>query len=340
MNTLHLPSRRVRVTAPSHLRAHPRSMPKFVCRIRRRKGLPLGLSVYPAPDFLDLPSEVRIKIYGHLLVASEPITVCSRTSEEEPSDFRGNVSLKSWSKAKTHAAALGHLTLGLLLCNRQISYEAAATFYRWNTFQFAGDSTWDPLYAFLQMIGENNRRSLRSLELDIPMPKMLWQHSDGTCTTLDKWCVRKVVARPAYEQKSSSSFEEGLVEHLEPAIEACCRILGSNRPSLTFRLNLQRHYLPGMEVPGDEYDDSYRFGLELPTMIEKYRSGWTSSSSVDSLVDVIWHGECSRDQFLEQRHLLLDSGWIIADQKESSIVVGLGLSTEDTMLFTLRWKSF
>lgn len=193
-----------------------------------------------------------MKIYSHLLVASEPIIICSRTSEEEISDYRGIVSLKSLSTAKIRPAVLDELTLGLLECNRQITYEAAATLYRCNTFKFAGQSTWGPLYAFLRIIGETNRRSLRSLQLDIPMPNRLWQYSDGTCTTIDRWCVRQLIARPAYLRDTSSSFMEGMVDNLDPAIEPCLRLLGSNRPSLTFRLNLERHYLPGLEVLRDK----------------------------------------------------------------------------------------
>lgn len=314
-------------------------MPKLVCRIRRQSGSSLGLSIYPAPGFLDLPSELRIKIYGYLLVASEPITICSRTSKEELSEPPGNVSLRSCSTAKTVPAVLGSLTLGLLYCNRQISYEAAATLYRSNTFEFAGNCTWDPLYAFLQMIGEENRRSLRSLQLGIPMPKRLWQYPDGTRTTQDPWSVRKVVARPAYLQNSSSLFKEGFVEDVDPAIEPCFRLLGSNRPSLTFRLNLRIHYLPGLDVSGDPYDEGFRWGLELPIMLEKYASELTSSGSAGSLVDVLWRGECDRKDFLEQQQRLLESGWIIVDMKESSYTVDHGKFTIITKVFTLRWKS-
>ncbi len=317
-------------------------MPKTVCRIRRRRGLPLGLSVYPAPGFPDLPSELRIKIYGHLLVASEPITICSHTSGEEVSDDRGTVSLRSLSTAKIDTTVLNCLNLGLLGCNRQISYEAAATLYRSNTFKVAGESTWDPLYAFLQMIGETNRHSLRSLELDIPMPKRLWQYSDGTCTTLDRWCIRKVVVRPEHLQNSSSLFKEGLVDDFDLATGACLRILGSNRPSLTLRLNLERHYLPGLEVLRDKEvpgDEDFRYGLELPIALGKYASESTSSDSAESLVDVLWHGEYEREDFLRQQQRLLDSGWIIVDLKESSYTVDHGKFTRLTLLLTLRWKS-
>jgi len=94
-----------------------------------------------------------------------------------------------------------------------------------------------------------------------------------------------------------------------------------------------------MERPGDEYDDGFRWGLELPIIMEKYTSELTSSGSAGSLVDVLWHGECERELFLEQQQLLLESGWIIVDVKESSYLVDRGEVTRLTMLFTLRWKS-
>lgn len=293
----------------------------------------------PSPGFLDLPSELRIKICGHLLVASEPIIVCSLTSKKEVLHALGNVSLRSCGSANIVPAVLGRLTLGLLECNRQISREAAFTFYRWNTFRFAGESTWGPLYAFLQIIGENNRRSLRSLELDIPMPERLRQYSDGTCTTLNPWCVRKVVVRPASLQNTFSSWNEDFVDDLDPAIEPCFRILGKNRPSLTFRLKLRIHYLPGLDVTGDEYDEGFRWGWELPIMIGKYISELTSSGSAENLVDVLWHGELEREDFLRQQQRLLDCGWIIVDLKESSYTVDHGKFTRLTLLLTLRWRS-
>lgn len=299
----------------------------------------------PSPGFLDLPSELRIKIYGHLLVASEPIIVCSPTSGKEVLHARGIVSLESCDTANIVPAALGRLTLGLLYCNQQISHEAAAALYRSNTFEFAGRSTWNFLYAFLRMIGEQNRRSLRSLKIEVPVPERLWQYSDGTCTTCtnpDLLCVLKVVERPAYLQNSPAFFEEGLVEDFDPAIPACLRVLGSNRPLLTLQLSLQRNYLPGREVPRDEYipgDEDFRYGLELPIVMEKYASESTSSGSAESLVDVLWHAELEREDFLSQQQRLLDCGWIIVDSKESSDTVDSGRFTWPALLLTLRWKS-
>ena len=49
------------------------------------------------------------------------------------------------------------------------------------------------------MIGGENRVTLRSLEVAMPKPKQLWQHEDGTCTSLEEdWRLDEVVARPVY----------------------------------------------------------------------------------------------------------------------------------------------
>lgn len=292
-----------------------------------------------SPSFLGWPAELRVKVYEYLLVASEPIIVCSATLEEDVADEYHNMSSKSIGKVEVCPAILDRLTLSTLYCNRQISTEAAATLYGRNTFAFEGQNTWSPLYEFLRMIGGSNRSTLRNLEVDVPFPRRLWQYSSGTCTTLDRWCLRKVIAQPQYFQSSSIQYKEGFVDCLDPAIEPCFRLLGNKNSPLIIRLNLQRYYLPGLEVPGDGYDATFQFALELPTMIDRYITAYTSSSSAGSQVNVEWQGECSKDQFLGQTQSLQDSGWIIDDTQETSIAVDRGRFTVDTMRFSLRWKS-
>ena len=38
------------------------------------------------------------------------------------------------------------------------------------------------------------------------------------------------------------------MDHLDPAIEACFRILGFNRSKLTLNLVLESHLIPGVQV--------------------------------------------------------------------------------------------
>ena len=139
------------------------------------------------------------------------------------------------------------------------------------------------------MIGGENRVTLRSLEVAMPKPKQLWQHKDGTCTSLEEdWRLNEVVARPV----DVKSVEGRLVDHLGPAIEACFCILGFDRSELSLNLVLESHLLPGVQVLSDEqleYVDEYQFNFnpKLPIFIEKSRDGLTSGVDGSGQVDVL-----------------------------------------------------
>ena len=315
-------------------------MPGLVCRIRWRKGLPLSLSVSPRKCFLDLPQELLDKIYRYSLISSEPITVWSGTYEdEECENHPGNLTRTSWETVDTSVTISRDLALGLLLCNQQLSRDTAAVFYRWNTFRFMGDNNWSPLYTFLVMIGQENRRNLQSLEMQMPKPQQVLQHPDGTRTTLDDWPFCEVIPFNTHLRSYSTPSAEGWVDHLDPAIEACFRILGKDRPALTLMLRLDRHHLPGVHVMTDyHFPDLYNFNLDLPVMIEKFRQDFTTKSDGTSQVEVLWKGECKRDQFADQTELIQDSGWLIVEREESHIGQDSTGDHESFMGFTLRRK--
>ena len=330
-------------------------MPERVCRIRRRKGLRLGLCISDKIGFLDLPVELRDNIYRFILIASEPITIRSYIMDER-------------AEKKT---ATGHeaLTMGLLRCNRQISYNAAAIFYQFNTFHFAGydmdmlrsmdpsrtdHSHWTGLYVFLQMIGPANRFHLQSLQIRFPKPQQVYQHADRTLTSMKNF---QVMPRSAYcaQLNSMEPAEEGLMDYVDPAIEACFRILGtkSNRgASLTLTIMLDQYYLPGLELlEFEQLSDRYTFDLAVPIMIEKMRLDLTATpppppppdddaaAAADCGVKVLWKGECAKEQFVDHMERIPDCGWVILDQKEGKIHDfhddGSPLCTT---LFTLRMK--
>ncbi|KAL8823137.1 MAG: hypothetical protein Q9191_006139 [Dirinaria sp. TL-2023a] len=302
---------------------------------RRRSDTPLG--------FLDLPLELRVEVYSHLLVVSDPIIVysgASNTSPKEDTQVRDgyrSIVQTTEERTKTEYAIVKSFTLGLLACSRQISDEAGAILYGRNTFSFKGQNTWDALYIFLQMLYVENKDRLHSLEIDVSIPKRLWRSADGICTTLeDRWSLRKVVARPTYLQDSPNLLGEGFVEHLDPAIEACFRSLKGRKSPLTLTLNLQRFYLPGLETTDDAYDDAFRWEVSLPAMIEKCRRELITDDIAKNPVDIIWQGQCERDLFLEQQQQLQDTGWIILDAKEST-TLWAGFN-EKTMRFSLRWR--
>ena len=313
-------------------------MPELVCRIQWRKGLPLSLSISPRPSFLDLPRELRDRIYYYSLVASGPITVWSGTHEEdEYTNFHGDMTSRSVETVDISMSVIDRSAVSLIRCNRQVSREAAAMFYRWNTFRFLGHDNWNPLYAFLHMIGEENKSNLRILEMEMHEPKQVRQHPDGTLTDTNYWRFRRVLALSPRLQTTPIPYLNGQIEYLDPAIEACFRILGKDRPALTLMLILTPHYLPGVRVMLDEQNpEDYFFSLDIPVMIEKFRQDLTANSGTKSRVEILWKGGCFRDRFVDQIKLIQNSGWMIIDAKEEC-------THRDTypvfmMLFTLRRK--
>lgn len=320
-------------------------MPKRVYRLRLRKGEPLGLSVSPeASCFLELPPEIRIKIYHYSLIASEPLTIWSGFQHEDIIERPESIRLATCQTVTIGVSFSNDLALGLLRCNRQVSNESAGILYQKNTFRIVGawqylcSSNWNPLYGFLQLIGEENRRNLRNLEMKMLQPSKLWQHADGTCTSNKPlWRFCEVVPQPTRFGSSSAPFEEGFVDYLDPAIEACFRILGRSKSTLTLRLILDEHLLPGVELMSDEqHADAYTFKLDLPRLIETYRRRLTSGPDAAGSVDVLWQGECLKDRFEEQIERIGDQGWLVVDTAKGS--VDWGSTGKPMVLFTLRRK--
>ncbi|KAL5329457.1 hypothetical protein ACEPPN_002969 [Leptodophora sp. 'Broadleaf-Isolate-01'] len=155
-------------------------MPKRVCRIRWHKGKPLGLIRYTAPTFLDLPRELRDRIYYHALVLPDPITVCSMEYDWTPISKDGKISLVETVTLDTSNPTNMPPALGMLSCNRQLVTEAVAIFYGFNTFRFTGYETWQPMYEWLRMIGDKARAHLRNLTIEVQRPKGLIQDRHGS----------------------------------------------------------------------------------------------------------------------------------------------------------------
>lgn len=95
-----------------------------------------GLAVYPSPTFLDLPREIRNKIYWEALVVSRPITVSSNSIHIEYSEkttkynMEGQVTtIHQTYTCLSRDAVLDKIAFGLLRCHPLISAESAITFY-------------------------------------------------------------------------------------------------------------------------------------------------------------------------------------------------------------------
>lgn len=180
-------------------------MAPMVCRIKYRKGEPLSLTVCPGLTFISLPCEIRERIYQLLLTASEPITVNPKV--QNPILLSNSIPV---IQIRERFTGLLHLTSGLIAVNKLISTEAAVVFYRQNTFKFEIPEQgqhfqykhpyldpWDLLYSFLYTIGDINRASLRSLEVEISRPRAIAKEADGTIISRlpDSLWLRKVHVR-------------------------------------------------------------------------------------------------------------------------------------------------
>ena len=285
-----------------------------------RTSWPLHL---PEATFLDLPLEIRNEIYRYSLIASKSITVWSGNKLHDREDvqrdqFFRKISLISCTAVETEVTALHNLSLGLLRCNRIVAHEAVVIFYRWNTFHFASDDNWNPLYVFLQMIGEDNSGQLRNLHIEMLQPRRIWQHIDGTCTTLGNWLFRKVLPYHQHPHKVSGKLVEGKVDDVDPAIEACFRILGKDGPALTLALILAPEYVPGVQLWTDQQDsDLGRWSMEIPDLVERFRQEYTAERGTKSRIEMLWKGNCARAQFTEKKEAIQNIGWEILDAKEA-----------------------
>lgn len=171
----------------------------------------------------------------------------------------------------------------------------------------------------------------------MPQPERVEQYADGTRTSLMSWPFAEVVAQSAYFQQDSPPFPEGRVDHLDPAIEACFRILGKDRAPLSLVLVLDMYLLPGVVVFYDPHSGrDWEFSLDVPVAIEKCRRELTGDSYGTSKVDVLWKGECLRDRFTSQTELIREKGWVIVDAEERYI--HHDRYPKFMILFTLRRK--
>jgi len=290
----------------------------MICRLKYRKGQPLGLTIYQGPTFSSLPLEIRNKIYEDLLIAPDPLTVYSAPPDRSD-EHRGGVYPK-----------LFPLTLGLLRVNKTIAAEAAAVFYHRNTFAFSAPyhsfefDTWDPLYSFLLTIGATNRAHLLRLEAAISRPMEIIKDADGTITTCaygPRW-LRKVYARDqhlrVYPPVDSNRVIGLTVDYVSPAIEAVFRILGPNGSNLRLSLTMVDGYLPGIALFYDDYSDwNSWWSLEIPDYVEIMRSQFTSRFPGDEgRVEVLWEGSSVKSAIDPAVDRVEKLGWEIIEMKE------------------------
>lgn len=279
----------------------------MVCRIRWRPGSPLGLSIYPCITFLDLPREIRDRVYHDALVAIGPITVWSGSRDVSYSEALGKRVMTKTYTVEAKDPVLDLLATGLFRCNTIVAREALEIFYRCNIFHVTGFEIWNPMYKWLKDIGDRNKQQLRNMTADMPRPEPLETDTYGARTLYHFYApfprVHSVV--------NGDTAVWDTPHYLDPAIEACFRILGESGARLSLKLLLGR-YIPGVVLWEDEQvEDAYRWGgMDIPNEIERVRELYAGR------VDVIWQCQGQKSKHIEQRELIQRKGWEIVGEKD------------------------
>ncbi|KAK4545846.1 hypothetical protein LTR36_002410 [Oleoguttula mirabilis] len=150
--------------------------------------------------FLDLPGEIRNRIYELYLVVDPDIDLSPKTSMKRRSDI--DCAVGRYLKLKP--------ILRLLRLSRQINSQASDIFYGDNEFRFTSKFGWCYLLAFLRKIGLANVSRLRRLAVPVPYEGRDYSASWG----------------PSMDSVASSLHRMGLNDDDQsepPSIQACIR---------------------------------------------------------------------------------------------------------------------
>jgi hypothetical protein len=233
-------------------------------------------------------------------------------------------------------AILDSLSTNLLICSSVVAAEAAAIFYKHNTFHFGRSEIWNPLYDFLDGIGDVNTGYLRNITAEISNPVYMQVDRHGISLFPYRYYNSfKQVHSCGHSNKSNS---HRAIHYLDPAIEAYFRILGENKSSLLLRLKLRRFILPGLEVFFDEGDDESSESppcliTAVPDFVERSRKAFADR------VGVLWEG-VAKHLFVKGTEIIKEKGWEIVDAKEGQWPAPgthmLHARSYFTMVFVLR----
>ncbi|KAI4126480.1 MAG: hypothetical protein LQ338_003730 [Usnochroma carphineum] len=268
--------------------------------------------------FLSLPAEIRYRIYSYSLVSVPPITVWSArfalTSQRRPVPR----TLK-WDRVAM-AGDLRKLSLSLLQCSTSIAAEAAHVFYSENTFCFFGDHEYYPVITWLDKIGQQNRECLKTLEISVNQPERAWQLPDGSCLRRKTYRTTNGFAtRHPQLAAPAGPGKEGEVDIINPAMETIISLLAGNSSArrVTLYLHLSVFDMPGVTLI--EQEDMTLFSMDLPNLVEKWRTAYFSNGVCGSL-EVIWIAESARKQYIQKRSLIEDVGWDILQEADVEVV--------------------
>jgi len=260
-------------------------------------------------NFLSLPREVRDEIYTLALFSPSPIVVWKgEWIHEELNPDTGSVSNDDfytyteyvWHRVIDQSAtktSLNSLSINIHSCSKVIGQEAAEIFYKKNTFAFLGHHNWDPIVSWLEIIGRQNRNHLLYLEINAYKPDEVWQHFTGERVKYPFQGLRELIyPRNPHLHVHERPLMYGLVDNINPALETIFQLLGQRDSvrtlTLNFVLNGQYPGEGGIIEDEDQHPEDRWHSMDLPNLVEKFRTLYTLSPSSESLVQVSWRGEC------------------------------------------------
>ncbi|KAL8916004.1 MAG: hypothetical protein Q9172_006514 [Xanthocarpia lactea] len=264
-------------------------------------------------SFLRLPTEIRLRIYSFCLVNPSPIVVWSARMPSPNSNLTHKL---DWNRDRM-ASGTRNLALGLLRCSTTVAVESAQVFYHNNTFRFEGQHEYYPVITWLDKLNEN-REYLQYLEITVPNPFKAWQLPDGSRRKMCRGPTRGISSHHPYLASPTGSYEEGEVDIVDPAIETIISLLSKcenyeDQRSMTLFLDTGLDFIPGVELYEEE--DTSRFSLDLPHLVDIWRTKYFSDTNQGAL-EIVWKCEVERQHFHENGHLIERVGWKIFDVHE------------------------
>ncbi|KAL8994488.1 MAG: hypothetical protein Q9169_005561 [Polycauliona sp. 2 TL-2023] len=263
------------------------------------------------PNFLMIPAEIRLRIYSFSLISASPVIVWSAYCRWDYYRPRRKVQ----SIREIVAASREDLALGLLRCCTKVAAESAQIFYSRNTFRFEGQHEYYPVITWLDKL-DRNRDYLAKLEISVRRPSIAWQLPDGSRYSLSDSNPRRLASHHPYFASPLGSYEEGLVDIVDPAVETIISLLAKHQHSdrqqkMTLCLDTGYDNIPGIEL--FESEDMSLFSLDLPNLVDIWQRQYFSDPEA---IRIIWKIEGELDMYNENRHLIEGLGWNIFHAQE------------------------
>ena len=287
-----------------------------VCRIRWRKGEPLGLCKSPKPTFFDLPREVRDQVYDAALGGpgreikvgkiQDHEDTASSSTHRSSSESEGGLSEALFANTPQFRFLLYRsfrqdVNVGLLSCHRLIYGEASVRLFKYNTFRFDCRSNWAELCKFLIRINPYHCHNLRSIVVEISEPGTAYQSSSGVreLQSIDQESSYTPGPWLGTEQRAS----EGYVDDVsDPNLKACFQILRGEGLPLTLTLCLWPEVSTGTPL-------GFKWRLALPKRVEKLRRKAASCGTNARQVQIVWRIAVIAARYAERKDTMASMGW-------------------------------